>query len=67
MAWTECMQNKIIGHYGSGVTSCVNAITTGDFTSVLECMATVLDISDPEVWVAEQAADFATWSLECEL
>jgi len=67
MSFESCMQKKIIDHYGPKVEQCIKAITKGDYTSIIECIATVLAITDPETWIPEQVVLFAEWALECEL
>jgi len=63
--WTSCMKKKIVGHYGPEVEACVDGITHGNWEKVLECIVTVLGITDPEVWIPEQIVLFTGWSLEC--
>ena len=65
MSWTNCMKNKIVGHYGSEIKHCVDGITKHNWTEILECMVTVLGITDPEIWIPKQLILFATWSIEC--
>lgn len=64
-SWTGCMQHKIVSHYGSQVEDCVQGITHSNWEKILECIVDVLGITDPEVWIPEQLALFATWSVEC--
>ena len=66
MSWTSCMEAKIVSHYGPEVKDCVDGITKGDFDKIINCMVTVLGITDPEVWIPIQLGYFATWSVECE-
>ena len=63
--WTSCMKKKIVGHYGPEIESCTDGITHGNWEKILECMVTVLGITDPEVWIPEQIVLFTGWSLEC--
>jgi ABC-type antimicrobial peptide transport system permease subunit len=61
------MQKKIINHYGTEVKECVSGLTKHNWEDVLKCMVTVLGISNPKVWIAEQLVIFAKWSAECSL
>jgi len=63
--WTSCMQKKIVSHYGAPVEDCVKGITHGNWEKILECIVTVLGITDPEVWIPEQIVLFTGWSVEC--
>jgi len=63
--WTSCMKKKIVGHYGPEIESCTDGITHGNWEKILECMVTVLGITDPEVWIPEQIIIFGGWSIEC--
>lgn len=63
--WTSCMKKKIVGHYGPEVEACTDGITHGNWEKILECMVTVLGITDPDVWIPEQIIIFGGWSLEC--
>lgn len=64
-SWTGCMKKKIVNHYGSEVSDCVDGISHSNWEKILECIVTVLGITDPEVWIPEQLVLFSTWSLEC--
>lgn len=63
--WTSCMKKKIVGHYGPEVEACTDGITHGNWEKILECIVTVLGITNPEVWIPEQIVLFTGWSLEC--
>ena len=63
--WTSCMKKHIINHYGTEIEDCVNGISHSNWTKVLKCMVTVLGIADPEIWIPEQLALFAEWSVTC--
>ena len=63
--WTSCMKDKIVSHYGPEIESCTDGITHGNWEKILECMVTVLGITDPEVWIPEQIIIFGGWSIEC--
>ena len=60
------MKDKIVDHYGPEVKQCVDGITHHNYEDVLKCIANVLQISEPEVWIPEQLVYFTKWSLECE-
>jgi hypothetical protein len=64
-SWTSCMKKKIINHYGSEVSDCVDGISHSNWEKILECIVTVLGITDPVTWIPEQIAFFTVWSTEC--
>ena len=64
-SWTSCMGKKITKHYGPEVADCTKGITHGNWEKILECMVTVLGITDPVTWIPEQIAFFTLWSTEC--
>lgn len=64
-SWASCMGKKITKHYGPEVADCTKGITHGNWEKILECMVTVLGITDPVTWIPEQIAFFTVWSAEC--
>ena len=68
MSWKHCMEDKIKKHYGDEVKDCIKGITKDNWKDIARCIATIKGITtDIEVWVAEQAAFFTAWSLECAI
>lgn len=65
LGWTHCMVEKIVGHYGEIARECAEGIKHDNFKDILECIAKLMPSVNPEIWIPEQLAYFAAWSLEC--